>query len=90
MTSDLARRLSEHRAGDVPGFTARYGVRTLVHVEAYGDIRDAIERERRLKKWRRSWKLALIEATNPSWADLGANLGASGGRADAGSPPSRG
>ncbi len=69
-TSNLVSRVAEHRAGTIPGFTARYRPRRLVHVEAYTDIRDAVARERRLKKWRRVWKLALVEGLNPEWADL--------------------
>lgn len=69
-TSNLAARVAEHRAGTIPGFTARYRPRRLVHVEAYSDIRDAVARERRLRKWRRVWKLALVEGLNPDWADL--------------------
>ncbi len=77
VTSNLPRRLDVHRAGAVSGFTKEYGVRILVHVEAFADIRDAIARERQLKKWNREWKLELIEATNPMRADLSANLGGS-------------
>ncbi|WP_029351154.1 GIY-YIG nuclease family protein [Bosea sp. 117] len=70
VTNDLARRLTEHRSGLVPGFTLRYGVRRLVHVEYFASIDEARMREGRLKKWRRSWKLDLIEAANPQWRDL--------------------
>ena len=70
VTNDLARRVQEHREGAVPGFTRTYGVTRLVHAEPHDDIRIAIEREKRLKKWRRAWKLALIEETNPDWRDL--------------------
>jgi len=70
VTNDLARRVQEHREGAVPGFTRTYGVTRLVHAEPYDDIRIAIEREKRLKKWRRAWKLALIEEANPDWRDL--------------------
>ena len=70
VTNDLARRVQEHRKGAVPGFTRTYGVTRLVHAEPYDDIRIAIEREKRLKKWRRAWKLALIEEANPDWRDL--------------------
>jgi putative endonuclease len=74
-TSNLVTRVAQHRANEVPGYTMRYRVHRLVHVEAYADIRDAVARERRLKKWRRVWKLALIEALNPDWVDLWPRLG---------------
>jgi putative endonuclease len=70
VTSDLARRVWEHREGVIPGFTKRYGVKMLVHFEEFGDIASAIDRETRLKKWKRRWKLELIEKTNPDWNDL--------------------
>jgi putative endonuclease len=70
VTSDLARRVWEHREGLVAGFTKKYGVKMLVHYEAYEDVNRAIWRETRLKKWKRSWKLGLIEETNPEWRDL--------------------
>jgi len=54
----------------VHGFTKRYGVDKLVHFEAYRNISDAITREKRLKKWKRQWKIALIEKANPEWRDL--------------------
>jgi putative endonuclease len=70
VTNDLMRRVWEHREGIVPGFTAKYGVKMLVHFEEFGDIGLAIQRETRLKKWKRRWKLELIEKTNPEWQDL--------------------
>jgi putative endonuclease len=70
VTADLVRRVWQHRSGDVAGFTRRYGVHRLVHFEVYMDIREAILREKRVKKWRREWKLELIEKGNPSWSDL--------------------
>jgi putative endonuclease len=54
----------------VPGFTKRYGVKMLVHFESYTDVGMAIARETRLKKWKRRWKIELIEESNPSWSDL--------------------
>ena len=63
-------RVWEHREGMIPGFTKRYGVKMLVYSEEFGDIRYAIDRETRLKKWKRRWKLELIEKTNPDWSDL--------------------
>jgi putative endonuclease len=74
VTSDLVRRLAEHRAGVVPGFTRRYGVTRLVWYETHDSIEAAIRREKRLKKWPRAWKLALIERANPDWRDLWAEL----------------
>lgn len=70
VTQNLARRTYEHREGLVPGFTKRYGVKTLVFAEEFASIRDAREAEARIKKWRRTWKLALIEKQNPQWLDL--------------------
>ena len=74
VTNDLARREYEHREGTTEGFTRRYGVKLLVYAEAFSDIRDAIAREKALKKWRRAWKLELIEASNPQWQDLRGSL----------------
>jgi putative endonuclease len=70
VTSDLARRVSHHRLGVVEGFTRDYGVRTLVFAEFHETMEDAILREKRIKKWRRAWKLELIEQHNPQWRDL--------------------
>ena len=70
VTNDLVRRIWEHREGLVEGFTKRYGVKMLVHFEEFGDIALAIRRETRLKKWKRRWKMELIEKTNPTWRDL--------------------
>lgn len=70
VTNDLARRLAQHRRGDHGGFTGRYHVRRLVYVEAFGDPYHAIAREKQLKRWRRAWKVALIERENPDWGDL--------------------
>lgn len=71
VTSDLSRRLKEHRAKLVPGFTALHGVTRLVHVETYDSILEARSREHSLKRWRRAWKFELIEKDNPEWRDLG-------------------
>jgi putative endonuclease len=69
VTADLEQRLVQHR--DHPsGFTARYRVWSLVYVEVYNEISDAIVREKQLKGWRRSRKIALIECTNPEWRDI--------------------
>jgi putative endonuclease len=74
ITNDLARRVFEHREGTADGFTKRYGVKLLVYAEAFTDIRDAIDREKALKRWRRAWKLKLTESSNPQWQDLYASL----------------
>ncbi|MGH6913845.1 MAG: GIY-YIG nuclease family protein [Geminicoccaceae bacterium] len=70
VTNDLVRRVHEHRQAEVAGFTRRYALRRLVHFEAYDDPRTALQREKNLKRWRRDWKIALIEEANPSWRDL--------------------
>ena len=69
-TSNLVKRIEEHRQKLVDGFTKRYGVAKLVHFEIFEDIKDAIARERHLKKWERKWKTQLIQAANPYWRDL--------------------
>ena len=70
VTSDIARRAWEHRLNAVGGFVQGYGVRRLVFVEFHGTMDDAILREKRIKRWRRAWKLELIERHNPQWRDL--------------------
>ncbi len=70
VTNNLVRRTYEHRTKAVPGFTSRYGVNRLVWFESYGDPVSAITREKEIKKWRRDWKIALIERDNPDWRDL--------------------
>jgi putative endonuclease len=75
VTNSLARRVPEHKERKGKGFTARYGAIRLVWYEEFFDIRDAIAREKELKKWRRSWKVALIEANNPGWNELFRGLG---------------
>jgi putative endonuclease len=70
MTDDLTRRYFEHRIESRPGFTKRYGVKILVWYEEHGSCETAFERERQLKKWNRTWKLRLIERSNPEWRDL--------------------
>ena len=69
-TDGLTRRIWEHREGMRPGFTAKYGVKQLVHYEFFETREAAFKRERALKKWYRAWKLRLIEANNPEWRDL--------------------
>lgn len=70
VTNDLARRIGEHREGLVPGFTKTYGVKMLVYFEAFGSIEQAIHREKRLKKYKREWKMNLIQQNNVGWRDL--------------------
>ena len=70
VTNDLDRRVYEHKNELTEGFTKRYGVHRLVWFETHGDIRDAIQREKLIKRWRRTWKLALIDAFNPEWEDV--------------------
>ena len=70
VTSDLMRRSHEHKTRTVPGFTAQYGVDRLVWFETYDDPTNAILREQKIKKWRRDWKIQLIEALNPERRDL--------------------
>ena len=70
VTSDLVRRVYEHRIGAVDGFTKRYGVKTLVYFETHETAEAAIAREKKLKRWRRAWKFDLIEENNFDWRDL--------------------
>jgi putative endonuclease len=70
VTSDLNRRLAEHRRGEGSAFARKYRVTRLVYVETYGFVGDALRREKQLKGWTRAKKLALIEGTNPDWRDL--------------------
>ena len=69
VTNDLARRAYEHREGLVDGYTKTHGVKTLVFFEPHDEIENAIVREKRLKRWRRAWKVQLIERANPEWRD---------------------
>jgi putative endonuclease len=70
VTNDIVRRVYEHRIKAVPGFTSKYNITQLVWFEAYDDPTNAITREKELKKWKRAWKIRLIEAQNPEWSDL--------------------
>jgi len=70
VTSDLYQRVDEHKQNLVDGFTKRYDVHNLVWYEVHQDIWEAITREKQIKKWKRRWKLQLIEETNPEWNDL--------------------
>ena len=70
VTSDLLARASQHRLGLVEGFTSKYRLKLLVFYEAHATIENAIVREKQMKEWKRSWKVALIEKSNPDWNDL--------------------
>jgi putative endonuclease len=70
ITSDLAKRVFEHKEGKIEGFTKEYGIKILVYYEAHATPEEAIQREKRIKKWNRAWKLELIEGMNPLWDDL--------------------
>jgi putative endonuclease len=70
LTSDLTRRVAEHKSGEIAGFTKKYSVKMLVYYEVHESIESAILREKQLKKWNRVWKLRLIEQQNPEWKDL--------------------
>jgi putative endonuclease len=85
VTSDLVKRIWQHKNNCVPGFTESHGVHTLVFYEMHVSMEQAIVREKRLKKWNRLWKLRLIEESNPDWRDLWPDILGS-----TGSPPARG
>jgi putative endonuclease len=74
VTRDLPGRLYEHQNELTPGFTSRYGIKTLVWFEEYDLLVDAITREKTMKKWPRKWKLNLIEERNPDWEDIASHL----------------
>jgi putative endonuclease len=70
VTSDLVRRVWEHKQDFVEGFTAKYHIHQLVYFELHRNMAEAILREKRIKKWNRAWKIELIEKNNPEWNDL--------------------
>ena len=70
VTNYLVRRTEQHKQHQAAGFTDKYNVTNLVYFEAHAEVISAIEREKKLKKWRRAWKISLIEQGNPSWRDL--------------------
>lgn len=74
MTSDLPRRIWEHKNNVADGFTKKYGIKNLVYYEVFNDAEQAIKREKRLKKWDRAWKMKVIEEQNPDWQDLYENI----------------
>jgi putative endonuclease len=75
ITNNLARRMIEHKSHEIKGFTWRYNVDRLVYWEVFDRPDDAIRREKQLKRWRRAWKVALIEKDNPDWLDLADRVG---------------
>ena len=74
VTSNIRKRLFQHREGRMRGFTSQYRVHRLVHYETFGDIKAAIGREKEIKGWRREKKIALLEKSNPTWDDLAAEI----------------
>jgi putative endonuclease len=70
VTSNLIKRVNEHKNNLVSGFTQKYKVHDLVYYETTADINSAITREKQMKKWKRAWKIELIEKNNPEWRDL--------------------
>jgi len=70
VTSDLVKRVHDHKTGVTQGFVDRYGLSRLVWFEVHSSIEEAIKREKRIKRWLRAWKFELIEKTNPEWRDL--------------------
>ena len=70
VTNDLQRRIFEHKNKIVKGFTKKYKVAKLVYFEEFGDVKEAIQRETVLKRWKREWKMKLIDRSNPFWKDL--------------------
>ena len=69
-TSNIVQRMEQHKAASVKGFTADYKINQLVYYEAFGNMSEAIAREKAVKKWNRAWKIRLIEAGNEEWNDL--------------------
>ena len=70
VTNNLLKRVDQHKNDLAEGFTRKYKVHNLVYYEAFNWVQDAITREKRMKKWKRAWKIKLIEESNPSWEDL--------------------
>ena len=70
VTTDLLKRSFQHREGLIDGFTKRYGLKLLVYYEVFDDVRNAIQREKKMKHWPRAWKVGLIHGFNPEWKDL--------------------
>ncbi len=81
VTSNLVKRVYQHKHNLVEGFTQKYGAHTLVYYEQHLSAESAIKREKRLKEWQRKWKIALIEKNNPEWNDLYTEITGSRGQA---------
>jgi putative endonuclease len=79
VTNDLIRRVAEHKLKIAEGFTKRHDVSRLVYFEMFDQIEHALQREKRLKKWPRAWKISLIEKQNPNWIDLYPEIAGGGG-----------
>ncbi len=73
ITNDLERRMFEHKNKLIEGFSKRYGLNRLVYFETFQNIKDAIKREKNMKKWKREWKIKRIREDNPNWSDLSKN-----------------
>jgi putative endonuclease len=86
VTNNLIGRAQQHKDGTVPGFTQKYGVTLLVWYEWHEDINAAIACEKKIKRWRRDWRIALIEKDNPRWVDLHPSLLSDGSRVSLRSP----
>ena len=70
VTNNLVRRIWQHKEGKIEGFSAKYNLKKLIYYEEHNEIYDAITREKQIKKWKRDWKIRLIEEINPDWNDL--------------------
>jgi putative endonuclease len=70
LTSDLVKRIYQHKKGEADGFTRRYNIHKLVYYELHGSMEAAITREKQIKKWNRGWKIRLIGSQNPDWIDI--------------------
>lgn len=70
VTNNLIKRVFEHKSDYVEGFTKKYQIHSLVHYDEFDDVNAALVREKRIKRWKRDWKITLIEKTNPQWEDL--------------------
>lgn len=75
VTSDLLKRVHQHREGLIPGFSRRYGIKRLVWFELHEAMDTAIRREKQIKEWRRAWKIEMIEIQNPEWLDMALGFG---------------
>jgi putative endonuclease len=70
VTNNLRLRIWQHKTKSIPGFTAKYNINRLVHIEEFQNVNEALHREKCIKKWNRQWKLRLIEENNPEWIDF--------------------